>query len=1072
MLSGTTVIADFLEPFILGISCIVGGEQFSILLSHTNISIKLQSFILIAVSLTTIVVSAFVKAEYSFFNGFHCQYAILSIFLYVMVNTRSKSFIYVTAMTFSIGLVVTFLIVQSLAHYLTSRMQLLAFVYGIFISRSLPYMCWYFVNKKIPYESQLHSVATSLGSMRIIFCFFSMSIKIFLGRFKFTSDSEISRFDRKLPELNQEIQEFLKKDFYDRDFLWIPTINVDKDNPSNLTFPTFLMYCLFMVSVLVYSAFPSLIHSIYSVYSTNIISLLTMIRAISHLFGSCFGISFPATISGNISFLVITCLSYVIVLVTMYFYYKFYNMPVLFFFELLTGFSLGYLWSYTLGTIISTSLNRNCRDQDHKIDCCCGDKINNQCYCRLPFIIKELKQEATNHRAGMFPFLIPKQEPTTERKAHFPCSSDAKAPKEPLTYDKDSKNAVIIFVGNATKFVGKISESCTGDKTQCLRLVRSLILESVTTNSCTRCQLTIRLEAKENEETLPCKVCTKGAQCNCSSDQRKCCCLEFKCCSDACSKTNCKVHFCCCNEKCLNCQSHLKTDKNDTARLFLCFHTDNKGSILKEIKPNDPTDFDGDFSNTNEFDITSMFFSDCCHVGLQVDLYCSMKNNFFRLTGINFPKKYTKPTALFFRSSSSQCFHKKDEKCCCAYRDLVRVGVHHEDSVTDDEKCSVIYSPRTSSTESTTISTSESSTASTGSSSPQASASSSGQSTGKCPETCVMKVDQLDSFYKKIYPKRAKLVVFCLSIFSLLFFLTFLTISVIRASKKQYVFKPRVNYMSLVGVFSNNQYNSNSEIISRLNSLTEVAKLEENIYRHKSKELDTMMLAFRKHIGEDQTVKLRLKLENLSDVFLSSNSKPEYKRLDKSIIKWSHAVGYMYKYVIMHFSNIQKYFAVWEKNWAVEYRNYRKSIGLSIDQMSLKSKFSLTMMNDPKLSENKFNSIGISRLVTWNKVLKEVKLYSTLIEKEVHLSLETLPMKLGTRLEHFIERWDHRVENIVHWSKRMTNIYDWSNFLVQYKRIKEWVNDVSPYLKGNSDVQFQLKDLNKGTEVFSQYRID
>ncbi|UKJ90524.2 hypothetical protein MACJ_001458 [Theileria orientalis] len=1069
MISGTTVIADFLEPFILGISCIVGGEQFSILLSHTNISLKIQSFILIAVSLITIVVSAFIQAEYSFFNGFHCYYGILSIFLYIMVNTKSKSIIYVTAMTLSIGYIVTFLIVQSLAHYLTSRMQILAFVYGIFISRSLPYMCWYFVNKKIPYESQLHSVATSLGSMRIIFCFFSMAIKIFLGRFKFDSGSEISESDRMMPQLTEGIKQFLSG----KDFLWIHSMDyIDKDSWSKLNFPTFLMYCLFMVSVLVYSAFPSLIHSIYSVYSTNIISLLNMIRAISHLFGSCFGISFPATISGNISFLVVTCLSYVVVLVTMYFYYKFYNMPVQLLLELMTGFCLGYLWSYTLGTIISTSLNRNCRYQDHNIDSCCGDKINNECFCRLPFIIEELKHEAMNQGAGMLRFLIPKKE-TTKRKAHFQCSTASTSKDEQLRYDKESKNAVIIYVGNGvSKFVSKISEYCTGDKTECLRLLKIYTLETVTTKSCARCQLTVRLEAKENKEALSCNACTKGTQCNCSSETGKCCCVEFKCCSQECNKSNCKVHFCCCNDKCNACQGHLKTDKSDTARLFLCFHTYNKGCTLKEIKPNDPTDFDGDFSKTNEFDIKSMFFSGCCHVDLQVDLYCSMKNNFFRLTGINFPKKYTKPTSLFFSSSTSKCVHKKDSQCCCAYRDLVRVAVQHDESVAYDEKCHVINRPRTRSPGSSKTSTPSSTVSSSGSTTGQTNGSTSASSTRKCPEVCVLEVDSMDSFYKKIYPNRARLVVFCLSIFSVLFFLTFLIISIIRSSKQQFVFKPRVKYTSIMGTFSKNQYNSNSQIITRLNSLTEVAKLEANIYRQKIKEMDGMMLVLRKFLGEDQAVKLLLKLETLSDIFLSNNGKPEYKRLDKSVIKWSHAVGYMYKYVIMHFFNLQKYFAVWEKNWAVEYSNYRKSIGLSINQMSMKSKFSLTMMNDPKLSETKFNNIGISRLVTWNKVLKEVQLYSTLIEKEVNLSLDTLPLKLGTRLEHFVERWDHRVENIIHWSERMTNIYDWSNFLVQYKIIKDWVDNVSPYLKGNSDVRFQLKDLNKGTEAFSRYRID
>ncbi|BAM40321.1 conserved hypothetical protein [Theileria orientalis strain Shintoku] len=1079
MLSGTTVIADFLEPFILGISCIVGGEQFSILLSHTTLSLKVQSFILIAVSLVTIVVSAFIEAEYSFFNGFHCYHGILSIFLYVMVNNRFKSFFYVTAMTFCIGFVVTFLIVQSLAHYLTSRMQLLAFVYGIFISRSLPYMCWYFVNKKIPYESQLHSVATSLGSMRIIFCFFSMSIKIFLGRFKFTSGSEISSFDRMMPQLTVGINYFLT----DKDLLWIPSVKYvgDKDKWSNLSFPTFLTYCFFMVSVIVYSAFPSLIHSIYSIYSTNIISLLTMIRAISHLFGSCFGISFPATISGNLSFLVITCLSYVIVIVNMYFYYKFYNMPILFFFELLTGFCLGYLWSYTLGTIVSTSLNRNCRHQDHKIDCCCGDKINNQCFCRLPFIIEELKQEAQNEGASMLRFFILKPTEQPEKKGQFPCSRAANNKGEQLRYHKESKNAVLIFVGpEVASQVGKVSERCAGANTECLRLIRAFSLESVTTSSCTRCQLTVRLEAKEIKDALPCKGCSEGSQCNCFSEPGKCCCIAFKSCSTQCKKANCKVHFCCCNDKCAACKDHIKSDKSDTARLFLCFKNDNGACTLKEIKPNDSTDFDGDFSKTNEFDITCMFFSDCCHVDLQVDLYCTMKNNFFRLTGINFPKKYTKPSYLFFSPSTAKCVHKRDPQCCCAHRDLVRLAVKY-DPLRYDETCSIIYTSRTSTGGSSAASSSEQSVqSSSGASSGHTSGSTSGvspqptqgSSTGKCPEICALEVDTMDSFYKKIYPHRAKLVVLCLSIFSLLFFLTFLVISVIRASKRHYVFKPRVRLTSLVGIFSSNEYNSNSQIITRLNSLSEVAKLEDNIYRQKTKEYDQMMLAFRRQLGEDLAVRLLTKIENLSDTFLSNNGKPEYKRLDKGVIKWSHAVGFMYKYVIMHFFSIQKYFAVWEKNWAVEYRNYRRSIGLSIDQMSLKSKFSLTLMNDPKLSETKFNSIGISRLVTWNKVLKEVQLYSTLIEKEVHLSLETLPMKLGTRLEHFVERWDHRVENIVHWSKRMTNIYDWSNFLAQYARIKEWVHDVSPYLKGNSDVRFQLKDLNKGTEVFSQYRID
>ncbi|XP_952125.1 uncharacterized protein TA14025 [Theileria annulata] len=1143
-------ISYIVEPFLVGLCCLIGTDQFDILLFHTDISIKFQYYILQITVILTLLGSVLINFENNFIlNIFYFSYTMLLVIIHLsrvkfiysfifglvflvldyfllelktdnfanyfilhvgvlhfliiaLVKTRINSAFIITLHTICIGYSMTLIIIHSCSYYSKYNSGLVWFVLGLFTARSLPQLLWSFRDGDLDREIQVQSFSESLAIWRFVFCFVSFIMKLTMGKANFYTNSEggTKYFEKICDKLKKAYEPFCdkKKDFKDnfkelykhtKDFYMFNNENCNNNGECSWCMP-FLEKIFYLCRLYPFFSFiftggfilksPPLTHLIYCPYSSHQKLIIDNINRISFLIGCCFGAAYPASVTGNhYYYYIITFsvyLSHIVLSVTLAYIGQFLSLYILYTIASLSGFFLGYTFSYSLGAFTNSILIQTCRREefdnpftsektDEKLMPCCGDKFNNECYCKYPSIIPV-------HQTVQMPLRC--------SKSIFECRS--------LKYDPNGCNAIIICdndakITNCTKSPCE-GVCCTETDCKCLRLLGVYKLEAVSTSACAECQLTVRIEGTK----LECNSCggtcssgNSGGTCNCQNgdgtcclcvkccdkgcctgcSQEKCCCIKFCCCKNGCKSCKCKCNGKkkCCNEcngtnskgsngNCSNgkdsngnCSNGKGSNgkefkiENVCTRIFICYkNCANNGDncCLRELKPNS-VDFDGMLDKFECFDIRYIFFRDCCHVDMQIDLHCSLRNNYFRLNGVNYPKKSNDSKTLKFYGRILKSCKQPEKQCCCLFRKITKLFLSPEDC-DPEKKCS------------------EDCTGSSG-----------GCCT--CPNCllfCRLKIDKSGSFVKRVDKFRVKFIVISFVIFALVCLMIESLVMISRYRNRPAIFNPNATYEQITKLVEKKNFNSVEQVSARLTSLMNVNKIAEGANDEKINHFKKMSEVLKKHMSEPEYLKLYSHLENVSLTFLSRSNRTEFKSLEKQVILWSHCVGFFYGYAFPLFTFIQEFFTKWDMMWNIEHENYIRVVRPRLNKMSHLSKYSLTLLDVLTTSDKTVRSIGMTRTSSWVGVMEELKWAVKLDETEKGVSDLPLATSMGEKLERFLKAWLHRQTYVGSWITKKTNVFDWAGFTSQYENIEKWIEQVSPYLMlGSEYVNIQLNELNQ-----------
>uniref|UniRef100_A0A3B0N1K5 Uncharacterized protein n=1 Tax=Theileria annulata TaxID=5874 RepID=A0A3B0N1K5_THEAN len=1129
-------ISYILEPFLVGLSCLIGTDQFDILLLHTDVSIKFQYYILGITIILTLVGCVLINLENNFIlNTFYFSYTMLLViihlsrvkFIYslifgliflvlgyfllwlktdnfvnyfilhvgvlhfliiVLVKRHINSAFIITLHTICIGYSMTLIIIHSCSYYSKYNSGLVWFVLGLFTAWSLPQFLWSFADKHLDREVQVQSFSESLAIWRFVFCIISFLMKLTMGKARFCPDlnqpiKNFSEIQTKFTKSSEEIKKHFTEEHW-KDFvsLWkngkgILFLDKDQQNIECLGvlnhiyfyLGSFLpvVYFLFMFSSGITLKSVPLSHFVYCTYSSNQKVIFDNIKRASHLFGCCFGAAYPLSVTTKHYFYYIITLSvyliHIILWVTLAYVGHSLSLYTLYTLASFSGFFLGYTFSYSLAAFTNSILIQTCskeeiisfskqeskeeNKQDEKIPCC-GEKFNNECYCRYGL-------SDTSKDRSPKPFLC----------------SNFKNECKCLEYDQNGRCAIIICVNgaslkNSCKDPCSVN-CCNKDDCKCLRVLGIYKIETVTTSTCRDCQLTVRIEGTKCDPSPECSHSgSSGTSCACTNgDGSSKCCICVKCCDKSCCKQPCGngkcccIKFCCCenSEKCV-CTCDCKTkpngccnpcnNKNSSGskcenstlgvRLFICFKNGEHNCCLREIIPNTP-DFDGDLDHDSDsnskfcsFDIKRITLTDCCHSDMRIDLQCSLKNNYFRLNGVNYPNKNTEPNKLSLVSKTIVCCDKPPgSQCCCKFRELTKVKISNGEEIQPD--CANKNSnPGSECT------------------------------CEKCKSECKLSVCNSSSFVKKVDKFRVKLIVISFVIFGLEWLMVDLFAMILRYRNRPAIFNPNATYEQITKLVEKKKFNSVEQVSARLTSLMNMNKIAEGANDEKISHLKKMSEVLRKHMTEPDYLKLYSHLENVSLTFLSRSNRTEFKTLEKQLILWSHCVGLFYGYAFPLFIFIQEFFIKWEMMWNIEQENYIRVVRPRVNKMSHLSKYSLTLLDVLTTSDKTVRSIGMTRTSSWVGVMEELKWAVKLDESEKGVSDLPFATSMGEKLERFLKAWLHRQTYVGSWITKKTNVFDWAGFTSQYENIESWIGQVSPYLMlGSEYVNIPPNELNQ-----------
>nr|PVC51552.1 hypothetical protein MACL_00001375 [Theileria orientalis] len=1104
-------IIDVIESFLLGLSCLIGGDQFYILLSHTNVSVKFQYLLLVSLSVATFIAAAICDCHTDLcVNGAHLCYVMLLGSLVVFVNQKLKSFVVVTALTSLIAVVVTYLVVQAFTRYSRTRRYLQSFLLGLFSSRLFPNFVWYFYKRRFfEYMSQLYSVSLTLITARFATCLLSMLIKV--GRRKFSFSRE---------KANGLVGGWSR-------------IGFAKGNSVFLNFCQKVRVCLFPFFVLImstalYLTFPPTLLASHFNYSSNFTASLSFIEMSFHLLGCCFGIAYPVSKTGNDPrFYFITFFFYILYFnsLAMYYYLKHaFSHYYMFLLVMISGFSLGYLTTYTLHIVYNTTLTQTCITKEHSNRHCCCSKFFSECYCRFLKLIGNVDKTLTF--IGM---------------NRFDCYRPEVFGQRTFVYSKKGDHAIIICHSSVKLTTRVIQEKqCELSATcPCLKLIGIYKLESVTASTCNNCQLSVRLEASSlniPEEVIKCTQQDSGGDCSakCST-----CCFTVDCCKMCKNRTTTKFK---CRKKCRTVCEHVKKDyeKSKTAnqpqagaqtqpptgaqggtqksgttggseakekeaknieytRVFFCYSKDNN-TYFREVSPYTKPEFDSDLNVQDEFLIREMAISCCCHADLQVDLHCSMKNNFFRLTQIEYKNKRLKIESLTFLSkkfddqpaeehsaqesqkpevpppakvpevpkkpeappSTEPKASEKSAKCCCESSRFSKMSVKYklpendEDSMNEDLK-ELVKQQVPSEDENCRCSEKCEG---------KCDCCKKGKGKGCCCcLVCKLPVDPVSSFIKRIDSVRVKLVCTTLIVLTAVCLLVVVSLFFMRDRFiMPYAFDPMITFADLM---HNVDYHS-------LHSRPRIQELMQQALRHcgqrgaKKAELAYMLRLFTCVMNPHEADLLNKYLESHVQEFMISSAK-QYKA---DAVSWCYCSGFVFAYLASVFGAVQSFFSYWEELWQGEYSDYRRQMSPLINKIAHKSKFALSLLSEVKITQQAIDLINRTRLLTWNEVLDELRRYTDLYSDEVRLIESGLPPKFDLRLQHFLDRWNHRVDHIRYLVSTRRSIFDWEPFLSQYENFRMWYRFFRMFIERFEEiVSFPLRELNANTRVFANYKI-
>eukprot|EP00375_Theileria_parva_P003828 XP_766514.1 hypothetical protein [Theileria parva strain Muguga] len=1109
-----------LEPYLLGLSCLIGTDQFEILFYDTKASIKFQYVILVTTSVLTLIGCGIINLENNFiFNIFYFSYTILLVVIHlarsrfvfsilfgivflvlgyfllelktdnfanyfilhvgvlhfliiVFVKDRIHSPFIITLHTIGISYSMTLIIVYSCSYYSKYKSGLGWFINGLLSALLLPSILWYFLNKSEYHDVNMRSFSESLALLRFLFCFISFLMKHTMGQAKFYIESKEEIYFEGIKENFtkgvKDIREYFPKitDHFKELFRHVEKVFSYSDSQNkegNLEqICLYIAYFfkvttfLFMFSAAIILKKSPLIHILYYPYSNyQKILLYNIIRA-SQLIGSCFGVAYPASETPNhrnfysITFFV--NVSHFILSVRLAYVGQSLSLHTLYALASLSGFALGYTFSYSLVAFSNSALIQTCSDQERvkilpgineNIIPCCGEKFNNQCYCRHDVFDTPI-------------FRFPKP---------FICSKFIKKCKY-LKYDPDGNCAIIIFVKDtdlAQCCTTSCQNGCTRENnSKCLKLIGIYTLDAVTTSACRDCQLTVRLEGKCYGNSR-CFLCTSGAsggECTCNG--KKFCCLCFKCSTDRTTNcsccTNCGPGKCCCIKLCscegrcassnggcncgnqqtnnngckdgkINIKDISQTTYHVGTRVFIAFKNgETQNCCLKEIKP-DEVDFDGrlekeeKFEKLGIFDIQGITLTDCCHADMRIDLHCSIKNNYFRLKGVNYKMKFVKPTSLvLYNRLIVCCKNGETNKCCCLFREHTKLFLLYENC-----------EPKICQTRNQV---------------------SSGESCacGICKSLCQLKLNTSSAFVERVDKFRVKLIVISFLLFGLVYLTVLLYTLIIECKNLPKHFDPRATYDQIDELTKKKKFNSVDQVSERLTYLIDLNRLVENANAEKITHLKKMSEALSRYMNEVEHLRVVRNMEDKPSAFLSKSNRQEFVNLDKQLILWSCWVGFFYGYAFPLFIYIQDFFIKWETMWNVEHENYIRFTKPKLNKISHTSK-----------------SIGITRTLSWINLKEELRLLTELDDIEKEFDNQPLPESIGERLEYFIDMWTHRRRYLGNWIINKTNVFNWEGFRVDYEEIEDWIEIVSPYLKlGNEFFNISPKEFNKGTEIYGK----
>uniref|UniRef100_A0A3B0MJP0 Uncharacterized protein n=1 Tax=Theileria annulata TaxID=5874 RepID=A0A3B0MJP0_THEAN len=1071
---------DFLESYFLGLSCLVCSEQFYILISQTKASPNFQWYLLIFTSFVTLtLVLIFYKGNNDdLITLVHYYYLYFLALLVCFVLVKITSVLVTTCTTIGIGLLTTFLIIEACVHYSSNAKLVLAFLTGLLSARILPSFCWILTAKE-DYESQSMSVSLILSIGRCSFCLLSLCIKFMKGDLSLAKvkSMKINIDEFSMESVKDSFEELYK---FNPKIITIVSFDKTKIRLKILSFfkkilPIFCFYfCIIFFLPLSPVMDAHLNRKSSFIYAPHVIRSLSTLEIGSHLFGFCIAILFPASINYNLGFYSINMFNISVrffIQGCFSFFLKIFSNIGIYLMIIIISALNGYVCSYDLFVIVSGNLVQNCKNKENLKYACCGDKFLTECYCRYPAIINEKNRF----------FCI---ENKIFESENISGSDDESCSKSlckyySLNYSPCGTNAILLVQKDGEKDMSEIFNkvSCNGEccqkpcnyKCGCLRLCEVYEINTVTTSTCEKCQLSVRIEGTKCKESYPCFKCrgsSGGSSCQCNSGtDSNCCCICVKCCPSAPCKSPCSscLKLCCCE----NCKKYVPS--NGT-RVFL-FYKSSGVCCIMEISPNTKQEIDCDFNRENVFYINSIFMTGCCHSDIRVDLNCKLSSNFFRITPIQYPKKPNIPKAINLCKINKECHEmKKEDQCWCVNVPFKKIAVRYS---TESLLCK--YSCPTECTKCSCCQPCK--CCCTGEENKCDGCQCCKDGCQCCKNVCQcckcfscccsigaeFSISSENSFDKRMKPEKIKLI----SIFWILFFLilifTYLIMSSVKIKELNYYdFKPVTSYEIITNKTKRNDLNSPDDVKRRIDAFLMNSGLESKEYDN---QLEHMLKLFECTLDPNNFTFLRNHVEEVSLKLL--NNPVFILKAKIEMVKWSCCLGLIYTYVMEMFIRIQNFFVNWEYVWEKEYKYYRMKMANRINQITYESKFGVAGLSEYAIGLKAYMSISKTRKDTWSSALYNLENYLNLYEGEIEFKEKQFPESSNERLQHYIDMWNNRIDHLEDWIDTETILFDWAIFLEDFPSIKTWVNMFGKYVQGAFDeVVFDEKKFNKGTKIF------
>lgn len=980
MAYGAAGIGEITEAFILGCSCLIGIEQFNMTLLHMSMGASIQYGIFLGSIAVVFLYMLFSSRNSEFYrNGYHTVYATLCLILYAIVKWDLSLGKLTFLLSGFLGIVMGILVVHSSCYYSRHKSVLLGFCIGLFSARLLPSICWYAVKSDDKgFSTHLRDIAVMVALIRFLSCLTSLFLKMYLGNFEIWDDV----VDDKLFGELMGASNLLKKSKRDGDGMFFDTSAPGQtiDDIYSLIRPNLGPLFSLLLSILVFLGYSPIFCTSQFKYAPHLMSSLSKSEMISHIVGSCFGLIFPPSKSDSTFVCAVIFILHFISAALMFLFHKFFCIYGLFFIVILPAFLLGYIFSYSLGLIIDVSLRQNC-SSDNPQKMCCGDDVCEQCFCKTEGIYYDCRKvslgvkcpeakECCENIIIWFGAEFGNGIKCTCKSSGNCCSCESEC--KSCTSDCNCKTKCLkciccdccakVGCGPGTGECGSCScakASGTCEKCLCCKNIsiastsHHFLLSSAQTNTCNDCQLTVRLEA-----TCVCLCCINGKSSKCSHSIAK----EDK------SKATKNLYFGSLSEKCPIC------------------------SIRKVTRPD--TFVYGDESTvSNEFDIKDIICSGCCHSDLIVDLFCVLRNTYFRVSAVNYPTKYSDIYSIFFT-------YAPYTYCAGA---IANYSGHKPIT-----KLFLSYDERFDSWPSVTSNGND-----------------------KNPyfghSAIHTKISKKSSFYVRVDRYRFLLTLMVWMKVAFLVALVFLGCALFKGlGARSSKISTDICFTELRKAYLKPEHNWHQEVLDRIKD---------------RKSLIGGTLDLKSFADTSRQIFSDADCENCLE-WAQSVARVENK--DFNAVTWSVLTGLYHSYFLLKFFNFQSFFLYWEEAWKLEYSYFCKHFTPRMDRIMLKSKFALDQLHDRKLPQPLYDSIQQARVSAWEGALKEMQNFSNLYESESEPW--DLPLEVHGRLEYYIERWNTRLPYLVSWCNFDTNILDWTTFLYGFSLINNWSTKFEPWI--------------------------